>query len=214
MSTQVYEKLFLVNNIPKIEGILQVRDMIKGYAYTGEMNMIRHMKRAKEYSKKFKYVNMAILQAYSRRNPIGDNHDNCTRCLNRKDFDIYKQSWSWGFDEYQYNERWQHCRIIDFDLDNKCKEVFIEENQMISGNCYLCGEYIPYFVNHWYNIPYCCCAHNDYLYHDDDIDNDNDNDNDIDNDDDIDNGIDNDNDNDNDNDDDILEYNELSTVHI
>ena len=162
MSTQLYEKLFLVNNIPKIEGILQVRDMIKGYAYIGEM----YMARSKEHSEKFKYVHMAILQAYSRTNPMYYNNGDCIDCVKRFNFDIYKQSWSWGFDEYNHIDKYQHCRI-----NHKNEEYIIEKTQMISGNCYLCGEYIPFYAD-CYDIPHCHCDHNDYMYIEDDDDDD------------------------------------------
>ena len=155
MSIQVYEKLFLVNNLPKIEGIQQVRDMIKGYAYTDDINMIR----AKKYAEKFKYVHMTILQAYSRTNPIHYNHGDCIRCLKNLNFDIYKQSWCWGFDDYDYNDKYHHSRIVN----DKNQKYIIEKTQMESGNCYLCGEYIPFYANH-YDIPHCHCDHNDYLY--------------------------------------------------
>ena len=174
MSTQVYEKLFLVNNIPKIEGMYQVRDLIKGYAYTGDMQMIRDMKRAKEHSKKFKYVNLAIQYAYSRSNLIQDHHikndHDCSHCENIKK-DVNQQAWVFGFDRYEYdNNRSQHCYIADYDVNFEGKYayikdvVYIEDIQMQGGNCYLCGESIPYYVNHWYNIPYCYCSHNDHLY--------------------------------------------------
>ena len=168
MTTCVYENLFLVNNIPKIEGMYQVRDMIKNYAYIGEIYMIIDMNNAKQHARIFKYVHIAIIRAYSRTNLMECKHttsDECIYCLFLKERDPEEQSWVWGFDRFEYEDKWQHCIIIDDD-SNKYPLCFLEETQLQSANCYLCGEYIPYFVNHWYNIPYCSCQHNDHYYDD------------------------------------------------
>jgi len=171
----LYENLFLVNNIPKIEGILQVKDIIKQYAFMDIFYMIEDMKKAKKFAEKFRYVNLAIWQAYSRNKPIHDDID-CKVCSENKKKDIYQQSWTFGFDEEVYNTYpgyYQLCHITDYDEPNKYRQYFVEKLQMMSGNCYICGEYIPHFVSHWYNIPYCSCKHNEELYNENENDNDN-----------------------------------------
>uniref|UniRef100_A0A6C0HUR2 Uncharacterized protein n=1 Tax=viral metagenome TaxID=1070528 RepID=A0A6C0HUR2_9ZZZZ len=64
MSTQVYEQVFLVNNIPEIAGIFEVKDMIKRYVLTHNW----HMEKAYEFAEKFKFVNETIRRAISRNN--------------------------------------------------------------------------------------------------------------------------------------------------
>ena len=147
MSTQVYEKLFLVNNIPKIEGILQVRDMIKGYAYTDDMYMIRDMKLAKKFSKKFKHVHMAIHQAYSRTNPV-----NCECCREYRENDIHKEHWIFGYDRYDLDEV-KNCDLVD------CREnvYHIEQLQLEATNCYICGEYITSSTS-FSTLEFCSCV--------------------------------------------------------
>ena len=160
-----YENLFLVNHIPQIEGILQVKDMIKGYAFMDVIYMMNDMKDAKKHSEKFKYVNMAIWQAFSRRRPVDEDRD------------IHQQNWVFGFDEYNYDHRkpdegYTLCEIIDYEVHERDMESYTEKIKMMSGNCYICGEYIPYYAEHHYysNVPLCYCKHNDYLYIDVDSD--------------------------------------------
>ena len=57
MSTQLFETLFLVNNIPEIAGILQVRDMIKSYALQGDW----YMNEATKFGQRFKKINFGIV---------------------------------------------------------------------------------------------------------------------------------------------------------
>jgi len=164
MTTKLYENLFLVNNIPQIEGILQVRDMIKGYAFMDIINMMNDMKDAEKHAEKFKYVNMAIWQAFSRRRPVDEDRD------------MYHQNWVFGFDEARYGhdqEKWYTlCNIVDYDEPERDMKFYTEKIKIMSGNCYVCGEYIPYYAEHYYeyNIPYCFCNHNDHLYMDVDSD--------------------------------------------
>ena len=112
MSKQFYENLFLVNNIPKIEGNQQIKDAIKKYAYTGEMYMIL----ARKFSLKFILVLEAIENAFSRNNPI-----NCECCREYRENDIHEENWVFAFNNYNQN---------------------IETLQMKAKNCYICGEYI------------------------------------------------------------------------
>lgn len=130
MSTQFYEKVFLVDNIPQIEGIQQVRDMIKSFVYTGDW----YMNKAKEFSERFKKVNRSIRRAYSRNNPISiyyTTHPVDTNGL---------QEWKFGF--------------------NSCNDDRVEHIQINSANCYICGEYIEGYSLVTTNLPYCTCLHN------------------------------------------------------
>jgi len=135
-TTAFYEQLFLVNNIPDIEGILQVRDMIKSYAYSDDYHMIK----AKEFAERFKYVNQTIRNAYSRKNPISIyTHYNEETIV----FEIPQQEWDFGFDSVNNNG--------------------VENLQLHSSNCYLCGEYLQGYSFHTSNIRYCNCQHNNEL---------------------------------------------------
>jgi len=130
MSTQIYEKLFLVNNIPKIEGMYQVRDMIKSFVYTGDW----YMNKAKEFSERFKRVNRSIRRAYSRNNPI-------SLYFTTHPVDITGiQEWKFGF--------------------NSCNDGGVEHIQINSANCYICGEYIQGYSLVTTNLSYCTCLHN------------------------------------------------------
>jgi hypothetical protein len=133
MSSKIYEQLFLVNNIPQIAGIFQVRDMIKSFVYTGEW----YMNKAKEFAKRFKLVNETIRRAYSRNNPISIYmnqvylyHQNINK----------QQEWKFGF--------------------NSNNDDNVEHLQLNSANCYVCGEYIEEYSLVRTNLSYCTCQHN------------------------------------------------------
>lgn len=136
MTTHFYEQIFLVNNIPEIAGILEVRDMIKSYAYSDEY----YMNKAKEFAERFKIINETIRNAYSRRNPISQyvNYNEETT-----DYGIAQQEWDFGFDS----------------VNNSGVEFL----QIHSSNCYLCGEYLQGYSLHVGNIQYCNCQHNNEL---------------------------------------------------
>ena len=48
MTTYLYQKLLLVNHIPAIEGITGVQDLIKAFAYRGDL----YMEKAKQFRKR------------------------------------------------------------------------------------------------------------------------------------------------------------------
>ena len=133
MTSQFYERLFLVDNIPEIAGIQQVRDMIKEYAYTGDF----YMNKAKEFAERFKSVNSTIRRAYSRNNPI---------LFYMNEIYLYHQNinkhqeWKFGF--------------------NSCNDNNEEHIQINSANCYICGEYIEGYSFVTTNLSYCTCQHN------------------------------------------------------
>ena len=145
MSTQLYEKLFLVNNIPKIEGILQVRDMIKGYAYIGDM----YMNLARNFSIKFKLVNIAIRQAYSNNNP-----KKCQCCRESIESNIHGEVWFFAYDRYKRGTN-KNCEI-GYEIINGELIYHIEELRLEAKNCYICGEYI-YNSTSSSNLPFCSC---------------------------------------------------------
>jgi hypothetical protein len=87
-SAQVYEQVFLVNNIPEIAGIFEARDMIKRYVLTD----IWHMKKAYEFAERFKHVNETIRRAYSRNTSTRDMIDR-----------FAYQFWEFGFDMHNNN---------------------------------------------------------------------------------------------------------------
>lgn len=64
MTTTLFTKLLLVNNIPKIAGIYEAQDLIKKYAYGGEFLLYK----ALDFSVRFFSVNQEITLAYSRYN--------------------------------------------------------------------------------------------------------------------------------------------------
>ena len=88
MSTQVYEQVFLVNNIPAISGIFEAQDIIKKYVLTGDW----YMSEARKFAEKFKFVNETIRRAYSR--------NTSTRDLSNI---IANQFWEFGFDFHNNN---------------------------------------------------------------------------------------------------------------
>ena len=52
MTTDLYQKLLLVQHIPTIEGIAGVQDLIKAFAYRGDL----YMEKAKEFGERCKKV--------------------------------------------------------------------------------------------------------------------------------------------------------------
>ena len=88
MSTQVYEQVFLVNNIPEIAGIFEAQDIIKRYVLTGDW----YMSEAKQFSEKFKFVNETIRRAYSRNTSKRDTTDI-----------MASQFWEFGYDMHNNN---------------------------------------------------------------------------------------------------------------
>uniref|UniRef100_A0A6C0HTN2 Uncharacterized protein n=1 Tax=viral metagenome TaxID=1070528 RepID=A0A6C0HTN2_9ZZZZ len=147
MTTQVYEELFLVNNIPEFEGIQEVSDMIKGYAYTSEMYMIRDMELARNFAYKFKLVNYAIRQAMSRKNSDKyiENYDD-------------EEHWGFGYERYDPYEI-KNCDM-GYQFINGNLIHHIETLQIQAVNCYICGEYVhtdtrcKYYP---YTLPFCNC---------------------------------------------------------
>jgi len=83
MTTQVYEKVFLVNNILAISGIFEAQDIIKRYVLTDNW----HMEKAYEFAEKFKYVNETIRRAISRNTSNWQYSDI-----------MANQFWEFGFD--------------------------------------------------------------------------------------------------------------------
>ena len=145
MSTQFFEQVFLVNNIPAISGIFEAQDIIKRYVFTGDY----YMNKAKEFAEKFKNVNNAIRRAYSRKNPISYymyiNYNEDPEFIG-----IHQQEWTFGFDS----------------LNNTGSEFYDETEetlQLTSSNCYICGEYLQGYSLEVHNIPYCNCQHNNEL---------------------------------------------------
>ena len=141
MSTQLFETLFLVNNIPEIAGILQVRDMIKSYALQGDW----YMNEATKFGQRFKKVNQAIRRAYSRKNPITYYTYNYYNLINETNEKEQQQEWTFGFDS----------------LNNRGVDNIKEHLQIHSASCYICGEYIQGYSQTISRLPYCNCPHND-----------------------------------------------------
>ena len=134
MTSQLYENLFLVDNIPEIEGNQKVKNMIKKYAYTSEMYMVL----ARKFSLKFILVLEAIEKAYTRKNPT-----NCKCCREERENDIHEEIWTFMFDH-------------TVEIINDVKIYYTESLSIKAKNCYICGDYI-YSNTSISNVPFCNC---------------------------------------------------------
>ena len=141
-----YENLFLVNNISKIEGILQVRDIIKKYAFMDVIYMIEDMNLARKFSLKFILVHEAIEHAYSRTKPM-----EYESCKEERENDKHGEIWTFAFPEYDPTVKYSGSlgfEVVNGTLDMKAK------------NCYICGEYI-YSATDFSNLTFCSCIRDD-----------------------------------------------------
>jgi len=114
----IYERIFLVNNIPQIAGIFEVRDIIKQFVYKEDW----YMNKAKEFSEKFKMVNESIRRAH------------CFVKI-KNNIEKYNQFWEFGFD--MSNDKYRENGVDKY-----------EKLHIYAENCFLCGEYTrEYTIN-------------------------------------------------------------------
>ena len=65
MTTDLYQKLLLVNHIPAIEGIAGVQNLIKAFAYRGDMVMKKAKKFRKRGIKFLRYIERIDCMVYN-----------------------------------------------------------------------------------------------------------------------------------------------------
>ena len=77
MTTDLYQKLLLVNHIPAIEGIAGIQDLIKAFAYTGDLYKEKaHMYKKRLFSVLQEIEDIKLLHSTIYRFSLNTNTDN------------------------------------------------------------------------------------------------------------------------------------------